>query len=431
MLRRSLCAFANLLLAAYAIDAAISFLCLLTDHEVLASIRNAMAMLVLLSSFVAIPLLGLTRKLPLSVFLPIVASALIFNIGLIPLVYSNDWDVVEASAVAAQCLIAMAVYFRVRSLRGGEGWVFVEDSFSGKLFSLPYFLGYEFVAFFVLVSSSLLFAVSSLAIGVDVATKGFVRFDVEGISLADRLYENSGRRIRLVGMMHIGEDEGYRTLFHDLGRGSSSMLVLTEGVSDVDGLLSGQLSYSSIADVLGVGEQQSIESYVDWEGRAADDDELGLERPVFMNADIDLNEFAPRTVELLDEIASLYRSENFLPGFLEVYEQLRVDPEASADLTRDIIDRRNRSVIAHITDFKKDYREIVVPWGALHLPGIASAIEEMGFVLRSTRYVRFISWRRVMDALGSESPAEQSALEPSKANPSPISLVFRYPCFST
>jgi hypothetical protein len=336
----------------------------------------------------------------------------------------DNWAVLEAVAVAAQCLIALAVFLRVRSLRGGEGWLFDLPWFSGRLFSLPYFLGYECVAFVVLVSSSLLFAISSLALGVDVATKGFVRFDARGISLADRLYENRGRRIRLVGMMHIGEEEGYRTLFHDLGRGSSSMLVLTEGVTDSDGLLSGQLSYGSIADVLGVGEQQSIESYVDWEGRA-DDGGPGSKRPVFMNADIDLNEFAPGTVELLEDVGDLYRGDDFIRGFLEVYEQMRADPELSADFTEDIIGRRNRSVVAHINDFKKEYREIVVPWGALHLPGIATAIEEMGFVLRSTRYIQFISWRSVIEALGRESPEEQAALEPSKGNLPPISQALR------
>jgi hypothetical protein len=398
--RRFLCTFANVLVAAYAADAAISLLHLLTEAEALASIRNALALFVFLQSLFAIPLLGITRRLPLSVFLPIMISAFCFNIGLIPVMYYVDWPVLETLVVVAQCLIAWAVFLRVRSLRGGERWLFDLDWFSGRLFSLPYFVGYEIGAFSLLLASIVGLGVAGLAIGADFVTKGFVRFDSEGISLADRLYENQGRRIRLVGMMHIGEDEGYRKLFHDLGTGSSSMLVLTEGVSDSDGLLRGQLSYGSLAEILGVGEQQSIEDYVDWQGREGEGKGDGDPvRPVFMNADLDLNEFDPRTIELLEELGELYRGDDFLGGFLQLSERMREDPEASAGFTEDLIGRRNRTVIAHIIDFKEDYREIVVPWGAMHLPGIATAIEEMGFVRRSTRYIQFISWRRVVGAL--------------------------------
>jgi hypothetical protein len=409
MERRFLCIFANVLVATYAADAAISLLHLLAEGEILASIRNALARFVFVQSLFAIPLLGLTRKLPLSVFVPIIVSSFCFNIGLIPVMYYVEWPVLEALIVVAQCLIALAVFLRVRSLRGGESWQFDLDWFSGRLFSLAYFVGYEISAFSLLLVSLLALGIAGLVIGVDFATKGFVRFDSQGISLADRLYENQGRRIRLVGMMHIGEDEGYRTLFRDLGRGSPSMLVLTEGVSDSEGLLLGQLSYGSLAEVLGVGEQQSIEDYVDWEGRAGEGDGA-LDRPIFMNADLDLNEFDPRTIELLEGIGKLYRGDDFLSGFLQLTERMREDPEASAYFTEDLIGRRNRTVIAHIIDFKADYSEIVVPWGAMHLPGIATAIEEMGFVRRSTNYIQFISWRRVMGTLLG-APGEKTSVE--------------------
>ena len=405
MSRRFLRAFANMLIATYAADAVISLLHLLVAVEVLGMLRSALAFGVVLQCLFALPLLGLTRRLPLSVFLPIIVSTFWFNVGALPVVFYVEWSVLERLLVAGQCAIALAVILRVRSLCGGEGWGFDSDWFSGRLFSFPYFLGYEIGAFTLFSVSSLFLVVVSLASGVEAATKGFVRFDSQGISLADRIYENCGNRIRLVGMMHIGQDEGYRTLFRDLGRGSSSMLVLTEGVSDSEGLLSGGLSYSSLAEVLGVGEQQSIEDYVDWEGREGEDDS---NRPTFMNADLDLSEFDPRTIELLEEVGGLYRGNDFLAGFLQIYQRTRRDPEASLSFTEDIIGRRNRYVIAHIIDFKEDYREIVVPWGAMHLPGIEAAIEEMGFVRRSTRYIQFISWRNLMRALSSDRAEESS-----------------------
>ncbi len=419
MVRRFFSIFTNVLVAGYAIDAAISFLCLFADSEVLASVRNTVALFVVIQSFFAIPLLGLTRKLPLSVFVPIVVSSLLLNIGLIPFVYLVERSELETWAVGVQCLIALAVYLRIRLLRGGKSWQFERDWFSGRLFSWPYFVGYELIASTLLIASIVLFSASILVIGVGSATKGFVRFDTEGISLADRVYENQGRRIRLVGMMHIGEDEGYRTLFHDLGRGSSSMLVLTEGVSDVKGLLAGGLSYGALAEALGVGEQQAIEDYVDWEARAGEGPNSS-NRPIFMNADLDLSDFDPRTIGLLEEIGELYRGDDFLDGFLEIYERMRANPEASAAMTEDLIDRRNRYVVARIIDYRDEYREIVVPWGAMHLPGIATAIEELGFVRRSTRYIQFISWRRVMEALASGRKEETSFRILEDGAPGPV-----------
>lgn len=396
MSRRLLCTFTNGLIATYALDAALSLPLLFAESGILELLRDALAMLVVIQCILAIPLLGVSRKLPLSVFVPIIVSTLWLNLGAIPILFYVESSVLEPSLVLCQCFVAVGVFFRVRSLRGGEDWRFDLEWFSGRLFSLPYFVGYQIGAFSLLLISILLLLVVGLASGVDVGTKGFVRFDSQGISLADRTYEDFGNRVRLIGMMHIGEDEGYRRLFRDLGRGSSSMLVLTEGVSDSEGLLSSNYSYGPLAETLGVGEQRAIEDYVDWEGR---EHEADSNRPTFMNADLDLSEFDPTTVELLAEIGEIYRSDDLLAGFLDVYERMRRDPEASASFTEDIIERRNRTVIAHIIDFKEDYREIVVPWGAMHQPGIEAAIEEMGFVRRSTRYIQFISWRRLADAL--------------------------------
>ena len=67
---------------------------------------------------------------------------------------------------------------------------------------------------------------------VEVATRGFIDFGLTGVSLADRHYERGGQEIRLVGMMHLGDPEAYRTIVRTFAR--ESTIVLAEGVSDRD-----------------------------------------------------------------------------------------------------------------------------------------------------------------------------------------------------
>jgi len=400
MWRQFLRGFANTLVVAYAADGLVSLLDIAVEASSLTSLRGALAAFVVLLSTLAIPLLGLTRRLPLSVFLPIVASALWFSFGALPLVFHLEAGTLEWGLVLAQLTIALFVFARIRMLRAGEGWLFDAQWFSGRLFSFPYCAGYGLEAVVTLLVSLVVLTLVSLTSGLESATNGFVRFDSAGILLADRLYENYGRRIRLVGMMHIGEEEGYRKLFRDLAQASSSTLVLTEGVSDSEGALLGGLSYAPLADFLGVEEQRDIQDYVEWEDVEGKSDSDG---PTFMNADLDVGDFDPKTIEWLEEVTAIHRGGDVIGGLLDLYEQMQRDPDTAAIVARDIVSRRNRVLIAHIVDHRSDYEEIVVPWGALHLPGIEAAVEDMGFVRRSTAYVPLVSWWRLADALFSGS----------------------------
>jgi len=394
--------FANTLVVAYAADAVVSLLDMLVEIEVVTNLRGVLATFVVLQSVLAIPLLGMTRRLPLSVFAPVVASTLWFAFGAVPLVFEVEFRILEWVLVLAQLTIACFVFFRIRSLRAGGGWLFDASWFSGRLFSLAYFTGVGLGAFLTLLVSFVVLTLATMTSGLEAATHGFVRFDSEGVSFADRRYENDGRRIRLVGMMHIGEEEGYRRLFQDLGRASSSTLVLTEGVSDSEGMLSGGLSYAPLADFLGVEGQRPIEEYVEWD---ASEGGSNVDRPIFMNADLDMSDFDPRTIEWLGEVTEIYRGGEVFSRLFEVYREMQRDPETAEIILDDIVNRRNDHLIAKLVDLRSDYEEIVVPWGALHLPGIETAVEEMGFVRSSAAYVHLISWRRLGDAFFGGSPA--------------------------
>ncbi len=91
-----------------------------------------------------------------------------------------------------------------------------------------------------------------------------------------------------------------------------------------------------------------------------------------------------------------------LANVFAIYLDLEAQPGKAAAITEDIIIRRNRNLISWIKASRINYREIVVPWGALHLPGIETAILQMGFDLREHTYVPLISWTKVGHSLFGE-----------------------------
>ena len=88
-----------------------------------------------------------------------------------------------------------------------------------------------------------------------------------------------------------------------------------------------------------------------------------------------------------------------LAAFLEFYREAQRKPELAALVMQDIVENRNHFVMEMIRQSLADYRVVVVPWGAMHMPGISGAVIEMGFTETSTKYVRLMSWARVVEAI--------------------------------
>jgi hypothetical protein len=357
---------------------------------------------------VAVPLLGATPRLAPSVFVPLAASTLWIGFGALPLPFVADPLELDRGLTALKIGIACAAFVRIRDLRGGDGWLFSQAWFQGPLFSGRHLATYAFVSATVIVTAVVVLSATSMAMAIQWITNGFVRFDAQGVSMAERTYVNEAdpvanaadpmrrRRIRLIAMMHVGENGAYRELFRDLDDASRLSIVLMEGVSDDEGLLGQDLSYRALADFLGVEEQGSIEDYVESPPSEPGGPPRGA---TFVNADLDLDDFEPATVAWLRRVGELYTGDSGLEVLLSIYRDLRKHPARAAAIAGDIIDRRNRNLLAWIRASRINYHEIVVPWGALHLPGIEMAIVEMGFEPRTVSYVRLIGWGTLARAI--------------------------------
>ncbi len=56
---------------------------------------------------------------------------------------------------------------------------------------------------------------------------------------------------------------------------------------------------------------------------------------------------------------------------------------------------RNRRVIECMHRFMQEYDNLLVPWGAAHMPGLEKEILKWGAILKNRRRVRVLNWRHL------------------------------------
>ena len=219
-------------------------------------------------------------------------------------------------------------------------------------------------------------------------------FDLTGVNSTSREYHREDRRIDLVGMSHIGEDGAYVDLFESFA--GESTLILEEGVSDEDSLIGDGLFYATIADRIGLDVQPSFEALL----AAMPASDADAQWPDIRNADVDARVFSDDTVAVLDAAARLYGSDRLAPALAKFQARLdELGPEATQTAFRDLIETRNAHLLNEIRAGLEDYQRIVVPWGALHLPGIEAAILEWGFEQTASSQRRITAYQTILTAL--------------------------------
>jgi len=397
--------FANLFLIGFALDAAISVLDDLartgSDPSALSVARAGIALAALLAGLGNFLLLALYPRLPKRILLPSIAFLVWCALGAYP--FPVDVDASRASGLALsgiQLGLALATlsWIRVRSASGR--WLLHASDLPRRRPRIGYTLRFGVAT--ALIAPPLLagFAGLSLSAQIERATAGFMTFDLTGINSTSREYHREDRRIDLVGMAHIGEDSAYLD-FLGTAAGESTLL-LEEGVSDEDGLMGEGLFYEMIAGRIGLDVQPSFEEVL----AAMPPSDADPPWPDVRNADVDARVFSDETIALLDAAAQLYRSDRLAPALAKFQATLdELGPEAIEAAFRDLIENRNAHLLGEIRIGLDDYRRIVVPWGALHLPGIENAILGWGFEQTASSQRRIIAYQTILSALFSRDEA--------------------------
>jgi hypothetical protein len=384
--------FANGFVLAYAADAALSgldeALRAATGSTVLLTPRNVLARVVLLAAFALPVAITLTPRLPAALFVALSISALWLNFGAAPLLLLVGPAALGPTAVAIQLAISALAFVWIRRRNGGEGWLLRDLALAGPGFSLRRSLAWAAGLLVVGLSVTALYALLSVATWLQFASGGFVSFDVSGVLLADRRYTRADREIRLVGMMHIGDEQGYRAIVRSFGGADTA--VLEEGVTDDEEILQTPLSYGGAAAALGLDDQAQLESYFEDEDTRGDEPE-----PVFLHADVDVSSFAPETIEWLEQIAQTFASDDLWSAFREFGAWSSARADEWPIVRNDLFAHRNEHLLARLDEALVDYPHVVVPWGAAHLPAIEDAVLKRGFVQTEAARHRLFHWRGI------------------------------------
>jgi len=400
--------FANLFLVLFLADGSLSLLdelvSLLSPVAPLSALRNLVANAVIL---VAVPLyfsLGIDRRLPKRLFLP-----LILFVFWCPL---STWLFPALAALPGYGLLASAAQVALGTLLisrfRGEGatpsQTLPPALFDAPSFSLRNSLVFGVVTLFVLPVALVTLALFTANSYLAASTSGFIRIQPSGLYMIERVYRRNDHTIRLASMIHVGEKQYYDAVAGSVIPGRT--LVLAEGVTDDKGLLRNKFDYGKVASFLGLASQQNMQL----PGRVIDAEALEAARPSpaekeksgpadILRADLDLSAFRPETILFLNAVGRHMRENpSVVAGAmaLNAWAGKNITPQMYEIIMDDILHRRNKVVLHHLDNALKRYDTVIIPWGALHMKEIEAQVVERGFVLQEERKRMSIDFKRML-----------------------------------
>ena len=234
------------------------------------------------------------------------------------------------------------------------------------------------------------------------ASEGFVSVQPDGVYLTDlELISRHGHTVRLVGMMHIGERTAYDRLFRSFA--GESTIILEEGVSNQNNPGAGRSPFKLVGEII---MQPPIGQFVlasrDHERIAA----LTLPRPhpmdlphqvtdldkslILRNVDADVSELSEETAAWVDRVSNGPETNSIvsLVEFLLMLDEALTDES----IWQEILYERNRYVLLHLIHVRDKYHQVIIPWGALHLPQIRQFLTQAGYRQGRIRYHRLIAF---------------------------------------
>lgn len=264
----------------------------------------------------------------------------------------------------------------------------VQSQFVGPAFSGQNLLRFCLVNILVLPIALVLVSYSLVDNLIETNTAGFVQLKPNGLYMTERIYHKAGKQIRLAGMIHLGQEDYFTDLMDSIP--GEQTLILMEGVSDTDGLLTEHFSYGKIADLLGLTSQEKIHFKGELiEAITLDQTTTETQNiPDILLADIDLKQFDPHTLEILNALAKfVLNAESLTQGYLEFnrWSQNHFTSDTNSIVMDDLIGKRNRSVTSYLPKALTKYDTVVIPWGALHMKGIEKIVLDKGFQLEKSR----------------------------------------------
>ena len=329
-------------------------------------ILTCISALLLLLIFV---LTGITPLIPKRVFLPILLFNFLGLLAMFPFSIFYYDRILQLDWVMSLLQVALVLLI-CRRLLGGGGfrWSVVEARHLGsQMFSWWNLSAFLLVNAFVLVPAMVADLTLSAGVAVSHFTDGFLTLRPAGLILHARKYARpDGKTILLFPMSHVAETDFYQAVAHAV---SSNSIVLLEGVTDENNLLTNHLSYKRAAKALGLAEQH---------------EDLNIRQGKLVRADVDVQEFSSNTIAILNLVA-LVHSRGLNMDTLPLILGCSPTEEVERQLFADLLLKRNEHLLKELHARLANSDNFVIPWGAAHMPQLAKEIQKSGFRLVETR----------------------------------------------
>jgi hypothetical protein len=381
VLRPFLALLLNLCLALFLADAVISLvddsLILVFDLRILTAVRGIVCFFALLLAIVVYGLMGLTAMIPKRFFLPVTLFSPLAALALIPLAIYFYGRLAPISCVVSLCqlLFGLGILYWIQ---GGLRlcWPLVPESrLKAQRFNWRNLSGFLALNLFVLLPAVLAYLAVCAALAVGHFSEGFMALRPGGFAVQARTYTRTdGKTIQLVPMAHIGEADFYRQLSRSF---PSNAVVLMEGVTDDNNVLTNRITYKRMATSLGLTEQHQ---------------EFHPLHAKIVMADVDVGQFRPTTIGFLNLVMLVHANGLKLENIIRVM-QFSPPPHFEEQLFDDLLLKRNQHLLEELQSRLSQAGQFIVPWGVAHMPGIAAGIKASGFRLEETHDYPVIRFR--------------------------------------
>jgi hypothetical protein len=350
------------------ISLADSALALAFNLHFLSAFRAMTSWFCVISLVAVYGLIGITPLVPKRVFLPLTLFAPVSILLCIPLLIFHYNRMLWCDCLFSVLQIVMGV--------AAVGWIhrgfrvrlpLVPASCLGKRgFSWRNLILFIAINVFVFIPIVFFYLACCAGMAMDHFSDGFLKLRPRGLIVQSRKYVNDGgKTIVLFPMSHIGNAEFYSGIAQAV---PSNSIVLMEGVTDHRHLLTNSISYKRVARSLGLAEQH---------------EEFDPARGEVLPADVDVEVFAPTTIDVLN-LAMLVHKNGLNAGTVLMLMRFSPPQDVQEQLLTDLLRKRNRHLLDEVHSHLADSDTIIIPWGVAHMPEVAREIENSGFRLKES-----------------------------------------------
>lgn len=363
--------FLNFALVLFTANAAVSLvsesLVLFLKIDAVAGIAGFFGVLSLLVGLVIYGLMAVTPLVPKRIFLPLTVFGPVASLVALPVMIYGfqhlEWIVWGSSL--GQFLLCMVILYRLRGSWEFRWPLVAVGELGAEAFRWRNSIGFVAVHLFVALPAVVVYLLTCGSLAVNHFSDGFVSLQPSGVTMQVRKYaREDGKTVELVPMSHIGEPEFYRALAASF---PPTATVLMEGVSDKGKVMAEPISYTKTAKDLGLAEQH----------------EVFRPQGEVISADVDIGQFSKGTLEFLKLTMTIHTKGITAETLSTLFKPSSED--LPQQLFSDLLTRRNEHLLRVFQERLASSDQLIIPWGAAHMPGISRGVLKAGFHLQETQ----------------------------------------------